>query len=63
MKRKKFLNQPFKLDFNGTIRHAKCIDIEFDGGLGPLFLMKTAYGNTFWLTRRELKEHESANKR
>ncbi len=54
----KYLNKWFILDFNGTIRRAKCIDIEFDGGLGPLFLMESGYGNIFWLTRKELKEHE-----
>ncbi len=50
------------LNFNGTIRKAKIEDIEFEGGLGPLFLMKTAFGNTFWLTRRELADHEVVSK-
>ena len=59
--RKKFLNQTVILDFNGTIRRAKIIDIEFDGGLGPLFLCETKFGNRFWLTRRELKDHEIAS--
>lgn len=54
----KYLNQSFTFDFNGEIRKAKCIDIEFDGGLGPLFLMETKLGNRFWLTRSEMKDHE-----
>lgn len=52
-----YLNKWFNLDFNGTSRRAKCIDIEFEGDLGPLFLMKTKWGNKFWLTSRELKFH------
>ena len=58
---KKFLNQWFNLDFNGTLRRAQCIDIEFESSTGPMFLMKTKYGNQFWLSRRELKDHEITN--
>lgn len=61
-KRRKFLGETVVLNFNGTIRKAKIEDIEFEGGLGPLFLMKTAFGNTFWLTRRELADHEVDSK-
>jgi hypothetical protein len=56
--RTKFLNQWFTFDFNGTIRRAKCIDIEFDGGLGPQFFFETKLGNTFRLSRREVRDHE-----
>jgi len=56
-----FLNSWFTLDFDGTIRRAQCIDIEFQTGLGPIFLMKTKFGNKFWLTRREIKDHEVIN--
>lgn len=56
--RKQFLYQKFIFDFNGTIRRAKCIDIEFDSGLGPVFLFESGYGNRFWLTRREVRDHE-----
>lgn len=57
-RRRKFLGETIVLDFNGVIRKAKVIDIEFQTGIGPLFLMKTAYGNTFWLTRGEIADHE-----
>lgn len=56
---KKYLGQWFDFDFNGTIRRAKCIDVEFESGMGPIFLMSTARGNTFWLTREEINYHES----
>lgn len=58
-KRNKFLNQWFTFDFNGVIRRAQCIDIEFETDLGrPLFLMKSRLGNKFWLTRGEIEDHE-----
>jgi hypothetical protein len=56
--RTKFYNQSFIFNFNGAIRKAKCVDIEFDGGLGPQFLFETSYGNKFWLSRKEIKDHE-----
>lgn len=56
--KKTYLNKWFAFDFNGTLRRAQCVDIEFgDIGLGPLFLMRSKYGNLFWLTRREINEH------
>ena len=59
--RRKFLNQSVVLNFNGTIRRGKIIDIEFSEGLGPLFLLESPYGNKFWLSRRELSDHEVIN--
>lgn len=60
--KKTYINKWFNLDFNGTIRFAQCIDVEFGYlGLGPLMLMQTRYGNKFWLTRKEFKE-QSMNK-
>lgn len=57
--RKKWLNQWFTFDFNGTIRRAKCIDIEFETGIRkPLLLFQTKFGNKFWLTRGEVEDHE-----
>ncbi len=61
-KRRKFLGETVVLNLNGTIRKAKIEDIEFEGGFGPLFLMKTEVGDTFWLTRRELKDNEIISK-
>lgn len=63
--RKKFLNEWFTLDFEdiGNYTRAQCIDIEFQTDIGPIFLMQTRYGNTFWLTRGEIKDHEVASKR
>ena len=55
------MNQSVVLDFNGTIRRGKIIDIEFGEGLGPIFLLESPYGNKFWLTRRELNDHEVIN--
>jgi hypothetical protein len=56
--RKKFIDQWFIFNFDGTMRRAKCVDVEFEGGLGPIFFFETAFGNTFRLTRKEVKEHE-----
>jgi hypothetical protein len=56
---KKYLNQWIDLDFNGKARRAKIIDIEFETGFGPLFLMQTKRGNRFWLTKEELDDHET----
>lgn len=50
-----YLNKSFDIDFNGQHMFVKCIDIEFEGGLGPLFLMENHYGNKFWLTRKEME--------
>lgn len=58
----RYLNEWFDLQFDGKPRRAKCIDIEFEGELGPLFLMKTKYGKKFWMTRRELRENEANSK-
>jgi hypothetical protein len=58
MKRRKFIGQSITLDFNGTIRKGRIQDVEFSEGLGPIFLLESPLGNKFWLTRRELKEHE-----
>jgi hypothetical protein len=56
--RRKFMGQKVTLNFNGTIRRAKIQDVEFSEGLGPMFLLESALGNKFWLTRKELKDHE-----
>jgi hypothetical protein len=58
MSRRTFMNQNIVLSFDGVIRKAKIIDIEFGSGIGPLFLLETALGNRFWLTREEIKDHE-----
>lgn len=55
---KRYINKWFNFNFNGVNRRARCIDIEFESGVGPLFLFQTSYGNKFWLTRREIKDHE-----
>lgn len=52
----KMLNKWVVMEFNGKIRRAKCVDIEFETGIGPIFLMRTKYGNQFWLSRREIRE-------
>lgn len=55
--RRKFLNQWVTLDFDGTIRRGKIIDIEFTE-FGPRFLLQSKLGNRFWLSRGELRDHE-----
>lgn len=60
MSRRKFMNQLVTLDFNGYVVRGRVIDIEFEGGLGPVFLVATLRGNKFWLTREELREVEIA---
>lgn len=58
---KKYLNQWFDIsDDEGNVTTAQCVDIEFETGFGPIFLMKSKFGNSFWLTRRELKEYGGA---
>lgn len=59
--RRKFLGQSVVLNFNGTIRKGRIVDIEFGEGLGPLFLLESPVGNKFWLTRGELRDHEVIN--
>lgn len=61
----KYLGKKFALHFESSGRtvYAQCEDIEFQTGIGPIFLMKTRYGNTFWLTRGEIKDHEDIDKR
>lgn len=61
MDKQRYKEKWYFINIEGAICRAKCIDIEFEGGLGPLFLMETSFGNRFWLTRRELKDHEIAN--
>jgi hypothetical protein len=56
--RKKWLGEWFTLNFNGVIRRAKCIDIEFEGGLGPQFFFETKFGNVFRLSRQEIRDHQ-----
>jgi hypothetical protein len=60
--RKKFINQWFTFDINGIIGRAKCIGIEFEGGLGPQFFFETKLGNTFRLSRQEIRDHEVTSK-
>ena len=57
--REQYLNRWFELDYDNKIQRAKCVDIEFESDLGPLFLMKTKWGKRFWMTRRELKEADT----
>lgn len=54
---RRYYHQWFNVEVDGIIRRAKCIDIEFDGGLGPLFLMMYRNGETFWMTREEIKNN------
>ncbi len=60
--RKKFLGQLVMLNIDVSIKKVRIIDVEFDSGVGPVFLLKSPYGSTFWLTRKELKEYEVTNK-
>ncbi len=52
-----FFKKWFNLRINGKAMRAQCVDIEYEGDLGPLFLMKQdgIFGKKFWLTRREIK--------
>lgn len=53
----KYLNQWMTFNINGVMRRAKCVDIEFQTGIGPIFLMKPKRGEQFWLSRREMKAY------
>lgn len=55
-----FLGQWLQLnnEDNDDISRAKIQDIEFETGFGPLFLMNDVNGNTYWMTRKELRERE-----
>jgi hypothetical protein len=58
---RKYLNQIFSFQAdNGDIICAKAIDVEFETGFGPIFLMETAQGGWFWVTLKELKEYQIA---
>ena len=47
----------FNLRIDGKDIRAQCIDIEYEGDLGPLFLMKAKWGKKFWMTRREIRNN------
>lgn len=53
-----YINKWFTFVFKGKVRRAQVIDIEFETGVGPLFLMQTSRGNRFWLNRKEIEEHQ-----
>jgi hypothetical protein len=61
----RYLGKWFRLIFNDRTVRAKCVDIQFDEELspkiGPIFYMRSAYGNEFRLTRQELQEHAAQN--
>lgn len=56
--RRRFIGETILLNLYGKEVRATIVDIQFDDGLGPLFLMINPVGHTFWQTRRELKENE-----
>lgn len=59
---KKYLNKSF--DFkkdDGDVINAKVIDIEFETGFGPIFLMRTKRGDSFWATLKELKKYATSS--
>lgn len=60
MTKRRYLDRLVTLDINGFIVTARIVDIEFEGDLGPMFLIETKNKNRFWLTREELREVEIA---
>lgn len=54
---KAYKDRWFNVNVCETIVRAKCLDIEFEGGLGPMFLMETSAGFKFWVNRKELNEY------
>ncbi len=56
---RKYINQFFNVhDSNGELVRAKVLDVEFETGFGPIFIMKSSQGQSFWVTLKELKESE-----
>ena len=49
-----YINEWFHVPFGEVVLRAKCIDIEFESPVGPMFLFQTTDGNKFWVNRREL---------
>lgn len=54
----RYYNQWFGLKIDGILIRAKCIDIEFETGFGPLLLMRNVFGDKFWLSRKELRDYK-----
>lgn len=48
-----YLNKWFSVNLGEDVLFAKCIDIEFETGFGPIFLMRTQRGYTFWSTKED----------
>ena len=53
------------VDDDGNVTVAQCIDIEFETGFGPIFLMKRKGldPSTFWMTLKEIKECEQSEEK
>ena len=49
-----FVNQSIEYEKDGMIRKGKIVDVEFETGNGPIFLIESQGGGRFWLTRKEL---------
>lgn len=47
-----YLNKWFSVEIGDDIHFAKCIDVEFETGFGPIFLMRTQTGYVFWAEKR-----------
>ena len=57
--KRKYIGQWVVLNFNGVIKRARIIAIEFHKDLKkPVFHLVSQLGNAFCLTREELKDHE-----
>jgi len=56
--------RPYKLDqwvnykkpVSGDVIRVRILDVEFETGFGPIFLLGNCKGLKFWLTRKELEE-------
>jgi hypothetical protein len=55
--RMRYIGEPVTLIIDITLVRATIVDIEFESGVGPIFLLD-AGRIKFWLTRKQLKEYE-----
>ena len=55
--RMRYVGEPVTLIIDITLVRATIVDIEFETGVGPIFLLD-AGRIKFWLNRKQLREYE-----
>jgi hypothetical protein len=55
--RMRYIGEPVSLFMDNTLVKGIIVDIEFESGVGPIFLIDGGRIK-FWLTRKELRQYE-----